>query len=104
MGESALGALVVQTRELLGKHTWDGKWRVVAFDIPEQLTTLRDKVRRILKETGFVKLQQSVWIFPHECEELVRLVQEESQLAPHILYGVLERIEGDAQLRKAFDL
>jgi DNA-binding transcriptional regulator PaaX len=103
-GTSALGELVDKTRELLGTRKWDRKWRVVAFDIPEHLTSLRDKVRRILKETGFVKLQQSIWVFPHECKELVTLIKEESRLAPHILYGVLESIEGEDRLRKVFKL
>ena len=103
-GKNALGELVRVTRAQLGKERWDRKWRVVAFDIPEHLATLRDKVRRILKETGFVQLQQSVWVFPHECEELVQLVKTESHLTPHILYGVLERIEDEERLRKAFKL
>lgn len=77
---------------------------MVVFDIPEKYRRLRNQVRAILKRAGFKQLQQSVWIFPYECEELVQLIQQESELAPHILYGVLEKIEGGKGLMRQFGL
>lgn len=103
-GRSALGTMIRANRELLASRSWDRKWRIAAFDIPEEFAPLRDKVRRILKEAGFVKLQHSVWVFPHECEELVQFIKSESRLSKYILYGVLERIENEERLKKAFDL
>lgn len=41
---------------------WDGKWRVVVFDIPEQKRIIRNLFRRNLKKWGFKHLQKSVWI------------------------------------------
>lgn len=41
---------------------WDGKWRVVVFDIPEQRRIIRNLFRRNLKKWGFRPLQKSVWI------------------------------------------
>lgn len=41
---------------------WDGKWRIVIFDIPENKRAVRDLFRRRLKEWGFRNWQQSVWI------------------------------------------
>ena len=41
---------------------WDGKWRIVIFDIPEQKRLIRDLFRRNLKKWGFKHLQKSVWI------------------------------------------
>lgn len=103
-GRSALGFLVKKYHSSLQQNKWDGKWRVVAFDIPEKLAVLRNKVRAVLKEVGFKQLQQSVWVFPHECKELVELIRRESDLSKHILYGVLEQIEDEQRLKKVFDL
>lgn len=103
-GRTMFGETADKTRRLLGTVTWDHMWRIVAFDIPEKYTKLRDKVRDILKRAGFVKLQHSIWIFPHECEELVQLIKEESRLSKYILYGVLKRIEDEERLRKVFQL
>jgi len=103
-GKNALGQVVSDTLNLLKTSTWDRKWRIAIFDIPEKYAPLRNKVRNILKSAGFVQLQQSVWVFPHECEDLVRLLKEESQLSQYILYGVLERIEDEDRLKKLFHL
>ena len=63
-GQNALGQVVAKTLELLKTKTWDNKWRIAAFDIPEEYAPLRNKVRTILKRAGFVRLQYSIWIFP----------------------------------------
>lgn len=41
---------------------WDGKWRVVIFDIPEEKRIIRNLFRRNLKKWGFKPLQKSVWM------------------------------------------
>ncbi len=45
-----------------GPKEWDGKWRIVVFDIPEQKRLIRNMFRRNLKKWGFKQLQKSVWI------------------------------------------
>ncbi|OGE64556.1 hypothetical protein A3I48_03535 [Candidatus Daviesbacteria bacterium RIFCSPLOWO2_02_FULL_36_7] len=54
-----------RTALLLGKDDvdeWDGKWRIVVFDIPEQKRLIRNLFRRNLKKWSFKHLQKSVWI------------------------------------------
>lgn len=41
---------------------WDGKWRIIIFDIPEEKRIIRNLFRRNLKKWGFKHLQKSVWI------------------------------------------
>ena len=50
---------------------WDKKWRVVIFDIPQELHKERVKFRKKLKYLGFIMLQKSVFIFPYPCSEEV---------------------------------
>lgn len=47
---------------------WDGRWRMVLFDIDEEHSTRRDKLRRYLRARGFGYLQHSVWVSPHPLE------------------------------------
>jgi CRISPR-associated endonuclease Cas2 len=47
------------------KRKWDGKWRLVLFDIAELNRKTRDMLRRKLKELGFGMFQQSAYISPH---------------------------------------
>lgn len=55
---------------------WDGKWRIVIFDIPNSSRWIRDIFRKKLKELGFCRLQQSIWIIPYACQEEVALLRE----------------------------
>ena len=103
-GRVLLRKAVMDTRALLQNKQWDGKWRIITFDIPENMRRSRDEIRLLLKRAGFIKLQHSTWIFPHECEELSLLIKNNSRLSNHILYGVLEKIQDDARLRNAFSL
>lgn len=51
---------------------WDGKWRIVMFDIPENKRVIRDSFRRKLKEWKFKRWQQSVWITQKNITEKLR--------------------------------
>ncbi|MBI3290236.1 hypothetical protein HYZ78_02480 [Candidatus Microgenomates bacterium] len=42
-------------------NQWDGKWRIVIFDIPESKRLVRDVLRRRLKSWKFERWQKSVW-------------------------------------------
>lgn len=49
---------------------WDGRWRLVFFDVPEQENRQRVKLRRSLKNLRFGYLQNSVWISPDPFDRL----------------------------------
>ena len=46
------------------ERRWDGKWRLVLFDVPAGEDAQRERLRRYLRNKGFGYLQQSVWISP----------------------------------------
>ncbi len=60
------GRLFIKTR-LPFRHygTWDAKWRLVIFDIPEKERKYRQELRQKLLELGFGQIQNSVYISPH---------------------------------------
>ncbi|MBI2642315.1 MAG: CRISPR-associated endonuclease Cas2 [Candidatus Wildermuthbacteria bacterium] len=49
--------------------TWDKKWRLLVFDIPEQEKRAREALRDFLKHLGFFGVQDSVFIYPFPCED-----------------------------------
>lgn len=103
-GKFELDKAILNAQVSLRDRVWDGKWRIISYDIPESHSKLRDRVRAILKRAGFAKLHHSIWIFPHECRELSDLIKRDRRLKSYILYGVLENIEGTERLRKLFEL
>lgn len=84
---------------------WDGKWRVLVFDINEKRRRTRDQLRRLLRGNGLVRIQDSVWVYPYPCDEFIALVRA------HLKSGVgemrmfvAEALESDKALRGHFRL
>jgi DNA-binding transcriptional regulator PaaX len=48
---------------------WDGRWRLLLFDLPERQQRLRLNLWRWLRRERFGYLQQSVWIVPDTITE-----------------------------------
>lgn len=83
---------------------WDGKWRVIFFDIPENANTRRDKLRRLLIKNGFIKLQASIYISPYTLNRLAIDYLKNTGLIGYIRIGRLEELDDDRDLRKKFNL
>jgi DNA-binding transcriptional regulator PaaX len=83
---------------------WDKRWRLISFDIIESRKFIRDKTRRLLSAAGFYRLQDSLWVYPFDCEEVIGLLKFELGLRKDLLYMVVESIENDKHLRAHFDL
>lgn len=60
------------TKFKMGDESWDGKWRLVIWDIPEKRRAARDLLRYKLKQLGFKQWQQSVWASKINCTKLLR--------------------------------
>lgn len=83
---------------------WDGKWRIVIFDVWERRRGVRDRLRLMLQKGGFIKIQNSVWVYPYDCEELFTFLRIDLRLGKGMLYIVAEEIEHDEKLRQHFHL
>jgi CRISPR/Cas system-associated endoribonuclease Cas2 len=83
---------------------WDGRWRVIIFDIKEERKNLRAKIRRTLVCMGFKRLQDSVWLFPYDCEDLITLLKADFKIGKDLLYMIVEKIENDKSLREWYGL
>lgn len=57
-----------------GDKRWDGKWRIVVFDIPESYRIARDLLRSKLREWDCYKIQNSVFTCPYACEKELKEV------------------------------
>lgn len=83
---------------------WDGKFRVIIFDIAERRRETRDELRKIIRGFGFVYIQQSVWVYPYPCEEIITLLKKYLDINTGMLYMIVDKIEDDGWLRDAFKL
>ena len=86
------------------KKKWDGKWRVVIFDVWEKAREKRDSLRYEIKHFGFIQLQRSVWIYPYECADFIELLKTDLSFGKNIRYMVVQKLDHDDKLRKYFKL
>lgn len=103
-GEAELRKLELNDFQLKRPKKWDKKWRVLIFDIPERRRSTRDKVRRTLRAIGFARLQDSVWVYPYDCEDLITLLKADFKVGKDLLYLIVYTIENDHALLDKFGL
>ena len=101
--EGQLEALLAKAK-LPDVGQWDGKWRVIMFDIPEDSRDNRNFFRRLLKMNGYKQLQASVFINPYPLNrEAVKYLKEKG-LMNYIRILKVEELDDDAGLKKHFGL
>jgi len=83
---------------------WDGKWRVLVFDIPEKHKDYREFLRAELVEYGFKPLQKSVWISPYRSAEELRNSIEDRGMERWVKLLVAETVFDDSWLKGEFKL
>ena len=62
------------------KEKWDGKWRVISYEIPEKKREMRDRLRREMQGWGLGPWHRSFWVTPHPVlEHLKDLVSQKDE-------------------------
>ena len=90
--------------ELMRQEKWDKKWRVIIFDIPERKRRVRDQIRNLFILSGMYRLQDSVWVYPYDCEDIIGLLKTDFGIGRDLLYIIADEIENDKHLRDYFSL
>ena len=104
-GQVALALDKMRAAQQLGRtRRWDKRYRLVMFDVPQYRRAVRDRLRNIMRECGFLRLQDSVWIYPYDCEELIALIKADIRIGKDVLYAVVESVENDAWIKRHFGL
>ena len=63
---------------------WDGKWRLVAYSVPESQREKRERLRRELGYLGFGPLTSALWISPHDLRAQVKRLADLLDLNGHL--------------------
>lgn len=82
--------------------TWDKKWRIVFFDIPESKKYARDMLTSKLKLLGFYQLQKSAWVHPFPCREIIEKVAAYYGVDSYVSYVDVTYIDNQEKLKERF--
>lgn len=87
------------------KHEWDGIWRIVSYDIPEDpLKKERSYFRRKLESLGFVELQKSMMVIPYECKEEIAVIAQNLRISPYVMHLITDNLPRQNEFVKRFGL
>jgi DNA-binding transcriptional regulator PaaX len=97
-----LRALNLRFRRLHNKkEKWDEKWRMVAFDIPEDCKRGRNALRYRLATAGFYELQESLFLYPYDCEKEIKAFIKLFKLEKYVRFALLEYIDNEEDVKKS---
>lgn len=94
----------VEKLQLGRQKKWDGRWRIVIFDIPENKKMARDALRNKFKKLGMLQLQKSVFVYPYDCKKEIDFVSDFFGVANDILYLDAKIHEVEKDLKVFFGL
>lgn len=92
-GKNKVNALKLTSPESLVSQNWDGFWRIILLDLPEDRKAERDSLRYLLKKAGFVCLKNSAWISPLPYEHLFENIKKDLGLTTELMIIVTNKID-----------
>lgn len=104
-GKRKVKQIKLEDMKIEAPKLWDGKWRIIIFDIPEKKgKKARNALREKLQKLGFYQLQKSVWAHPYPCEKEVQFLCELFNVYRFVNIITADKIYNDVLLRKYFKL
>lgn len=83
---------------------WDGKWRVVIYDISKLKKDKQECFRRMLKQMNFWPLQESVYLTPYKCQEAINYLREYFNIGEEVMILEVSKLENEGYYLQYFGL
>lgn len=88
----------------LEKKQWDGKWRIIIYDIFSAKQQERRVFRRALKNMKFLLLQKSVYLTPYTCHDEIEYVRQVCHIDSEVIILTVKSLENEEAYRQYFGL
>ena len=103
-GKTHLAELLVDDLFIRQPAKWDGRWRVLIYDIPNKKDLERRELNRVVSEIGMKSVQQSVFVSPYPCKAQIDAIARHYDLDKHLAYFEADYFEGANDLLNHFKL
>ncbi len=97
-GKFKLNALRLEGKEALVSTTWDGFWRILILDMPEDRKNEREALRYLLKKANFVCIKNTVWISPLPYENLFTNIKKDLGLTTELMIIITNKLDEETNL------
>ena len=96
-GKKKVHSLKLESDTNLVNTSWDGFWRIILLDIPENRKSERESLRYLLKKAGFVCLKNSAWISPYPFEHLFMNIKKDLELTTEMMIIVTQFVDEETK-------
>ena len=97
-GRNKLNCIKLEGDEALVTGTWDGFWRIIILDIPEERKSEREALRYLLKKANFTCIKNTVWISPFPYEHLFTNIKRDLNLETELMIIVTNKLDPETNL------
>jgi DNA-binding transcriptional regulator PaaX len=97
-GKNKLNSIKLEGEGALVSTAWDGLWRIIILDIPEERKNEREALRYLLKKANFVCIKNTVWISPYPYENLFTNIKKDLGLGTELMIIVTDKLDEETKL------
>jgi DNA-binding transcriptional regulator PaaX len=97
-GQGKLNCIKLEGGEALVSNTWDGFWRIIILDLPEDRKSEREALRYLLKKANFVCIKNTVWISPYPYEYLFKNIKKDLNLGTELMIIVTNKLDEETNI------
>ncbi len=97
-GRNKLNRIKLEGVGTLVPIVWDGWWRIIILDIPEDRKSEREALRYLLKKANFTCIKNTVWISPYPYEHLFTNIKKDLGLQTEMMILVTNKIDEETKL------
>ncbi|HEX7542690.1 MAG TPA: PaaX family transcriptional regulator C-terminal domain-containing protein [Patescibacteria group bacterium] len=80
------------------KEKWDGKLRIISYEIPEKKREIRDRLRREMQGWGLGPWHRSFWLTPHPILTTLKSLTSQKEEEQYIQAFEADHTFGDRQI------
>ena len=80
------------------KNKWDGKWRVISYEIPEKKREISDSLRREMQGWGLGPWHRSFWLTPHPIMITLKTLTAQKEEEKYIQAFEADHVFGDREI------
>ncbi len=96
-GKKKVHSLELENDTKLVNTSWDGFWRIILLDLPENRKSERESLRYLLKKAGFICLKNSAWISPYPYEHLFINIKKDLDLTTEMMIIVTKFVDEETK-------
>ena len=97
-GKKKIHSLQLDNDTTLVNTAWDGFWRIIIIDLPEERKNERESLRYLLKKANFICVKNTVWISPLPYEHLFTNIKKDLSLSTELMIIVTDKLDEETNI------